>query len=801
MHFRRVPPWPPLYRYLAPSIGVGDHVALNGTGGLCQRSVRTAGRSGAYKMKKMGKTIVVAVAGWLVISGSPLLGASSESANGELGQGLIGPAPAARDPKLDITGYFTVAPGGQTGHLYVQATMPEGWYIYSLTQPAGGPIRTRIRVDASDAFELAGQWTPDEPPHRKKSEAFGGLMVETHAGRVTWSVPIRLRVADPAKLRITGSVVAQRCNADTCLPPRSFPFTAELRREGLGPGRAQAPQLGTDDASGLGGSVPPQQGAEPSLPGLRPPSEPSVGSSGGGSPESSPAAATPENATMAGEGFDPEQLRANIARQKDRTTLAQAIVFGLLGGLILNIMPCVLPVIGLKILSFMEQAGRNRLEALMLNVWYSLGLLLVWLLLATLVVVAQLGLGEIFQKPGFNVVLAAVVFAMALSFLGVWEVPIPGFAAGGGVSRLAEREGLAGALAKGVLTTILATPCVGPFMGSAVAWSVSQPPLVTYAVFASVGLGMASPYLLIGAFPWLIRFLPKPGAWMVTFQNVMGFVLLGTVVYLFTFLEISYVVPTVGMLVAVWAACWWIARTPLTAPLGVKLRTWGEVAAFLGVAWLLLFPGVDEMFSGRWAFGGLHDVMKARVNRLVEQRASAEVAAMRKQLAELTQTLAASGTGGTLKPEDHRRLQDLLRSTVGKESRHRSGNELPWQPFTTQAEFKKLLDAGHTVLVDFTADWCATCKTLEAAVLNTPEVREAVRRNGVVAVQADWTHEAPEISAMLDLLGGRQVPTIAIFPAGRPNQPIIFRGGYTKQRILEALEQAGPSRSPATAMR
>lgn len=747
-------------------------------------------------MRHASKAVCLAVIGWLAAWSFGVGRAGGELAGAETQSGLFVPAPAVRDPKLAVTAYFTVSPGGKTGHLYVTATLPEGWYIYSLTQPAGGPIRTRIRLEDSDAFELAGQWTSDTPPHRKKSEAFEGLMVETHEGRVTWSVPIRLRVADPAALRITGSVFAQRCNADTCLPPRSFPFTAELRHEGSAPGPKQSQLPGRAEAPPTPTAAPPKEGF--SSPFAKPHSatDASAESRGAGSSESAPTAAASATAAAASESFDPEQLRANIARQKDRTTLAQAIGFGLLGGLILNIMPCVLPVIGLKILSFMEQAGRNRLEALMLNIWYSLGLLLVWLLLATLVVAAQLGLGEIFQKPGFNVVLAAVVFAMALSFLGVWEVPIPGFAAGGGVSRLAEREGLAGALAKGVLTTILATPCVGPFMGSAVAWSISQPPAVTYAVFASVGLGMASPYLVIGAFPSLIRFLPKPGAWMVTFQNVMGFVLLGTVVYLLTFLEISYVVPTVGMLVAVWAACWWIARTPLTAPLGAKLRTWGEAAAWLGVAWLMLFPGIDEMFSGRWAFGGLHDVMKARLDRLVEQRASAGVAALREQLAE---TLAAPGSA--LGPEQQSRLRELLAGRASNEGRPARGEELPWQPFTTRAEFKKLLDAGHTVLVDFTADWCATCKTLEAAVLNTAEVREAVRRNGVVTVQADWTHEAPEISAMLDLLGGRQVPTIAIFPAGRPNEPIIFRGGYTKQRLLEALEQAGPSRSPATAMR
>jgi thiol:disulfide interchange protein DsbD len=104
-----------------------------------------------------------------------------------------------------------------------------------------------------------------------------------------------------------------------------------------------------------------------------------------------------------------------------------------------------------------------------------------------------------------------------------------------------------------------------------------------------------------------------------------------------------------------------------------------------------------------------------------------------------------------------------------------------------------MVGANKTVLVDFTADWCLTCKTLEALVLNTQTTREAVDRNGVVTLQADWTHGAPEVTEMLEILGSKQVPVVAIFPAGDPNRPIVFRGGYTKQALLEAIERAGPS--------
>ncbi len=126
-----------------------------------------------------------------------------------------------------------------------------------------------------------------------------------------------------------------------------------------------------------------------------------------------------------------------------------------------------------------------------------------------------------------------IVFAFGLSFLGVWEIPIPGFVGSSTVQGAAEREGAIGAFSKGVLSTVLATPCAGPLLVPAVSWAIAQPAWLTFLAFTCIGLGMATPYLLIGAFPQLISFLPKPGQWMDTFKQLMGFLLLGTVVFLF----------------------------------------------------------------------------------------------------------------------------------------------------------------------------------------------------------------------------------------------------------------------------
>lgn len=656
---------------------------------------------------------------------------------GDKGTKAFGFAPAAKSASSAVvaSGQFTAGRDGRPGQLRITAKIEPGWHIYSITQAPGGPRRTQIRLKPSTDYRVVGEYLANPLPAKgTQPEAFKDLIVETHDGTVTWQAPLEIAPGvDPATLKIEGVVNAQPCDANSCFPPEDYAFTANLGPETPAP--AAAVRAGAAEA---------------------PPPQPTG-------------------------VFSADQLKRNIEKQKDDRSLWANLVFGFLGGLILNIMPCVLPVIGLKVFSFIEQSGQDRKTAFWLNVFYALGLISVFWVLALLAVAPSLALadsgvgwGQQFQSPGFNVFIAALVFTMALSFLGVWEFPIPGFASGQQASHLAEQEGFTGAFFKGVVTTLLATPCTGPFMGGALAWAFYQPPHVTLAVFTSVGLGMASPYLLIGAFPSLIRFLPKPGMWMDTFKQVMGFVLLGTVVYLFTFLETSYVVPTLGLLFVLWAACWWVARTPVTAAASTKARTWLEAVAMAGVAWVLLFAGLTAVVPERFEnlrFRSLHDVMASRHEERVDHAVGLR--------------LAKTPSGD--------------RETGARDAKPKSRNEheLPWQPFTTRVEFERLLASGKTVLVDFTADWCATCKTLEALYMNTREVRELVQANGVVTLKADWTDHSPEVTAMLELLGARQVPVIAIFPAGDPNNPTRFLDGYTKASLLEALQKAGPSKPVA----
>lgn len=276
---------------------------------------------------------------------------------------------------------------------------------------------------------------------------------------------------------------------------------------------------------------------------------------------------------------------------------------GFLAGFLLNFMPCVLPVIGLKIVSFVNQSGQSRGRTFLLNVWFSLGLMSVFLILATLVGLAGQGWGSQFTSLTFNIVLAAVVFVFALSFLGVWEIPIPGFSSTGDGQGDGKQEGAFGAFTKGVLTTVLATPCTGPLLVPAMSWAVGEGPMVTYVVLMSVGLGMALPYLVIGAFPELIGFIPRPGAWMETFKHIMGFVLLGTVIYpmyILSGLEPRIVVPTLLFLFGLWAAVWWIGRVPLTKPRSTRLFAWAQASIFGTLMGLVSFGVFYSHDDGFW---------------------------------------------------------------------------------------------------------------------------------------------------------------------------------------------------------
>ena len=608
------------------------------------------------------------------------------------------------------------------GTIFVTADISPGWHIYSITQPPGGPIATTIEIPASgsNVYQLAGKFRTDAVPKKETAAAFGGTVVETHEGKVTWQAPLRIAAgATLSSIEIKGSLRAQPCTDNSCLPPKSYPFTARFS-----PSEPVAlPQINTNGQAAATAAE--SQNIKPEE-SLAPPA--SVGAT----------------------AFSPGELEVSANEELADESILVIIAMSFAGGFILNLMPCVLPVIGLKLLSFVEQSGQSHSRAFMLNFWYSLGLMSVFMVLATLAVAVGLGWGMLFQYSGFTITLTAIVFVMALSFFDVWEIPIPGFAGHGAASDWSQREGYGGAFAKGILTTFLATPCSAPLLAPALAWTTSREWWEVYTVFFFVGLGMAFPYLMVGAFPRLIRFLPKPGDWMITFKHIMGFVLLGTVVYLLSTLHHAHMVPAIALMFGLWGACWWIGRTPPTADSQTKIRHWLQAAIFTCIIIIVAYPGIDDFMPKSISFGGIYDVMNARLEQMVEKR---------------------------LAQADSLQLKETTEDEIG------------WNPFTLP-RFEKLTAPKRPVLVDFTADWCLTCKTLESTVLNTPAVRQALIENNIIAMQADWTHGDPEITEMLEKLGSKQVPVIAIYPADQSKPPIVLRGGYTSGSLLAAIEEA-----------
>ena len=582
-----------------------------------------------------------------------------------------GPDQPDDQPVVAMSAQFTKPTAKKPSELFITARIKPGWHIYSITQPApgpaGGPLRSQIKLVEADQYKLSGDLVAAPAPDKKKEPVFDNLVIETHHGTVDWHAPIQFAEGvDPAKLKIEGRLYAQPCDAGSCLRPQHFPFTAVL-----GPGvELPREKNGKKEAEQKQGSAPPAGTGQSA----RPPAQPV--SAGG---------------------------------------LLVKLGLGFLGGLILNLMPCVLPVISLKLLSFLEQAGESRARVFELNVWYALGLMSVFMVLAAFAASAGHAWGEQFTLPWFKIALTALVFVMALSFLGVWEIPIPGFVGSGQLSQLQTKEGAGGAFSKGVFATVLATPCSGPFLGPLFGFLLYQPPYVAYLIFGAVGLGMAFPYLVIGAFPELIRFMPKPGAWMDTFKQLMGFLLLGTVIFLFTTISSTYFVPTLTLLVGLWFACWWIGRTPVTAGPGGVLTAWvgGTVAAGL---------------VGLFAFTLL-----------------------------------------------------LYQS------------KMPWRPFSPEALTRARAE-GKTVMLDFTADWCLTCKTNLRFSVDTERVRQIVRENHVLPMLADWTDESPMIKKALNDLGYNSIPVLAVWPADPKEEAIVLTDLLSESQVLDALEAAGPSK-------
>ncbi len=399
------------------------------------------------------------------------------------------------------------------------------------------------------------------------------------------------------------------------------------------------------------------------------------------------------------------------------------IAFAALGGLILNLMPCVLPVISLKVLGFVKQAGEETKRVQQLGWAFCAGIVATFLALALAVLLVkssgeQVGWGFQFQYPGFVVAMSALVFALALSLFGVYEILLPGTSSLGG---LEGREGLTGAFLNGVLATILATPCTAPFLGTALGFAFAEPAGVVIAVFLAIGAGMALPYVVLAIKPAWIGHLPKPGPWLIRFKQLMGFLLMATVLWLLWVLGNQ-----VGVEGVVWTGAFLLG-------LGLACWIWGQWGSFL-------HPNPAKL----WA------------------RAAALVLVVGSYAIFVHPLLTVEQT---------------------------DASALDWQPFSA-ARVEELVAGRQMVFIDFTAEWCWTCKVNERAVLAQQVVRERFAAHNVALVKADWTNRNPEITQLLRAFGRSGVPLYVIFPAGLIDQPLVLPEVITAEMVIEKLDAA-----------
>ena len=393
-------------------------------------------------------------------------------------------------------------------------------------------------------------------------------------------------------------------------------------------------------------------------------------------------------------------------------SLALILAFALLGGLILNLMPCVLPVLSIKLLSVVGHGGGERRLVRLSFLASAAGILFAFLVLAGALIALKaggmtIGWGIQFQQPWFLIAMTLMVTAFALNLWGLFEVRLPFW-----ISDLGEHtshvHGLGGHFLQGAFATLLATPCSAPFLGIAVGFALTRGWGEITAVFAALGLGLALPYLGVAAFPGLATRLPKPGPWMVTFRRFLGLALIATGVWLLSVLAAS-----AGFKTAVLVGGLTVAAAGLLALARLKR------------------PGV-----GRRAALGI----------------SAAVLA----------AFLAPGWLGSVAPGTASAKLNSATDVLGK----------LWQPFD-EARIPGLIAQGKTVFVDVTADWCITCQVNKGLVLSRGKVLAKLQDPNVVIMQADWTRPDPVISDFLARHDRFGIPFNAVYGLGAPKGVVL----------------------------
>ena len=415
-------------------------------------------------------------------------------------------------------------------------------------------------------------------------------------------------------------------------------------------------------------------------------------------------------------------------------SLGKMLLFAFIGGLILNIMPCVLPVIALKILGFVSEAKSEPGHVRVLGAVYALGVMVSFLALAGVVIAVKLAghqaaWGMQFGNPIFLVSLITLLLLVALNLFGLFEVNLTGGAMNV-ASDLSLKSGKSGAFFNGVLATVLATPCTAPILGSALGFAFTQSAGTLTVIFLFIGLGLASPYLLLSWNPAWLKFLPKPGVWMEKFKVAMGFPMLAAVLWLFN----------------------------------VAGSTYGK-----NVLWLGLFLIV--LAAAAWTYGEF--VQRGRRRQSLA--------------AAICVVLLFGGYAYALERELNWRHPVIEIKSAA--SLQESAEGIAWQSWSPAA-VAQARATGRPVLVDFTADWCLTCQVNKKTSIEIPSVREKIKALNAIALLADYTRTPDVITTELARFNRAGVPLVLVYPKDPAAPPQVLPEVLTPGIVLEALDRA-----------
>ena len=416
-----------------------------------------------------------------------------------------------------------------------------------------------------------------------------------------------------------------------------------------------------------------------------------------------------ESALAASAASSSTSSSSGNARQK--TGLLEALGLAFVGGLLLNLMPCVFPVLFLKGLALVRSGNEERRALRLHGLVYTAGIVAsFWALVGTLLVLkaagSKIGWGFQFQSPVVLSLMAGLLFFLGLSLAGQFEIGLTLTSAGGS---LAAKQGYAGSFFTGVLAVVVATPCTAPLMGAAIGYALSQSAVVSFAVFTMLALGLAAPYVALTLQPAWARVLPKPGVWMEVLKQAVAVPIFATVIWL----------------------AWVLAQAYGAGLLAVLL------ASFL----LLAIAG---WFLGRWPAKGWASAVAGGV------------------------LLAVVGLGFF----GERLAPAAEAAPAGRPGASANASAGGWEPWSADGVSGYLAE-GRPVFVDFTASWCLSCQVNERVALHQPEVEQAFKAKNVVVMKADWTRHDEGITQALEGLGRSGVPTYALYEPGQKEAEVL----------------------------